>query len=116
MYGFHRAGYPRGRLCVAGDGPRAPDSPLRSLLVPWHRAAERTGVRTSATPHPTRFVQMSDGLPTPHSISRTGYLVHVRCKACRHAKGTDLAALVDAGAGDMPWVQMNGAATTAVRS
>ena len=49
---------------------------------------------------------MSYELPTTPSIFRTGYLVHVRCKACRHTKGTDLAALVDAGAGDMPWVKM----------
>jgi hypothetical protein len=30
-------------------------------------------------------------LPTPRSISSTGYRVHVWCKACRHAKDADLA-------------------------
>jgi hypothetical protein len=45
-------------------------------------------------------------LPTPRSISRTGYRVHVWCKSCRHAKDADLAALIDAGRGDMPSGQM----------
>jgi hypothetical protein len=44
-------------------------------------------------------------LPTPRSISRTGYRVHVWCKACRRAKDADLAALVDAGKGDVPLVR-----------
>jgi hypothetical protein len=30
--------------------------------------------------------------------SATGYRVHVWCRACRHAKAADLAALVDAAA------------------
>jgi hypothetical protein len=36
--------------------------------------------------------------PTPRSIARTGYRVHVGCKSCRHAKDADLAALVDGAA------------------
>jgi hypothetical protein len=44
-------------------------------------------------------------LPTPRSISRTGYRVHVWCKACRHAKDADLAALIEAGRGDVPLVR-----------
>jgi hypothetical protein len=42
---------------------------------------------------------MDDDLPTPRSISRIGYRVHVWCKSCRHAKDADLAALV----GRRPW-------------
>jgi hypothetical protein len=41
----------------------------------------------------------ADDLPTPRSISRTGYRVRVWCKACRHAKDADLVALIDAGRG-----------------
>jgi hypothetical protein len=54
-------------------------------------------------------------LPTPRSISRIGYRVHVWCKACRHAKDADLAALIDAGKGDVSLVRMNSAAATAAR-
>jgi hypothetical protein len=49
---------------------------------------------------------MDDDLPTPRSISRTGYRVHVWCKACQHAKDADLAALIADGRGDVPLVQM----------
>ena len=49
---------------------------------------------------------MADDLPTPRSISRTGYRVHVWCKACRRAKDADLAALIDAGQGDVPLVRL----------
>jgi hypothetical protein len=49
---------------------------------------------------------MDDDLPTPRSISRTGYRVHVWCKACRHAKDADLVALVDAGRGDVPLIHL----------
>jgi hypothetical protein len=45
-------------------------------------------------------------LPTPRSISRTGYRVHVWCKACQHAKDADLAALIADCRGDVPLVQM----------
>ena len=47
-----------------------------------------------------------DDLPTPRSISCTGYRVHVWCKSCRHAKDADLAALVAAGKGDVPLIQL----------
>ncbi len=32
-------------------------------------------------------------LPTPRSMARTSYRVHVWCKACRHARDADLGAL-----------------------
>jgi hypothetical protein len=32
--------------------------------------------------------------------------VHVWCKACRHAKTADLAALIAAGHGDVPLVRL----------
>jgi hypothetical protein len=48
---------------------------------------------------------MSDDLTTPRSIC-IGYRVHVWCKSCRHAKDANLAALIDAGCGDVPLVQM----------
>jgi hypothetical protein len=44
---------------------------------------------------------VTDDLPTPRSISRTGYPVHVWRKACRHAK--------DADHGDVPLVQLKAA-------
>jgi hypothetical protein len=47
---------------------------------------------------------MSDDLPTPLSISRTAYRVHVWCKACRHAKDADLAALI--AGGDVPLIRL----------
>jgi hypothetical protein len=45
-------------------------------------------------------------LPTPRSMSKTGLVVHVWCKACRHAKDADLAALIAAGRGDAPLVRI----------
>jgi hypothetical protein len=49
---------------------------------------------------------VSDDLPTPRSISRTGYRVHVWCRACRHAKDADLVALIDADRGDVPLIHL----------
>ena len=49
---------------------------------------------------------MPDDLPTPRSISRTGYRVHVWSKACHCTKDAELAALIAAGHGDVPLVQM----------
>jgi hypothetical protein len=46
---------------------------------------------------------VSDDLPTPRSISRTGY---VWFKACRHARDAVLAALIDADRGDVPLVHL----------
>jgi hypothetical protein len=40
------------------------------------------------------------------SISCTGYWAHVWSKACRRAKDAELAALIAAGHGDVPLVQM----------
>jgi hypothetical protein len=42
----------------------------------------------------------------PRSISRTGYRVHVWCKACRHARDADLAAPIAAGRGGLPLVRL----------
>jgi hypothetical protein len=48
---------------------------------------------------------MDDDLPRPRSMSRTGYRVHlVQVVPPRH--GADLAALIAAGCGEMPLVQM----------
>ena len=52
---------------------------------------------------------MTDDLPTPRSISRTGYRVHVWRKACRHAKDADLATLLAADHGDVPLVPLKAA-------
>jgi hypothetical protein len=71
--------------------------------------ADRAG-RESAAPWPQagadRGALMSDDLPTPRTMSRTGLRVHVWCKACRHAKAADLAALITAGRGDVPLVRI----------
>jgi hypothetical protein len=109
VYGFHRAGFLLCRLCVWLAMDRGLPRVRCSCRGAAPRGAMLTGAPVSGQARSLThrdFVQMSDGLPTPHSISRTSYLVHVRCNVCRHAKATDLAALVDAGAGDMPWVQM----------
>jgi hypothetical protein len=39
-------------------------------------------------------------------MSKTGLVVHVWCKACRHSKDADLAALITSGKGDVPLVQI----------
>ena len=50
---------------------------------------------------------MPDGLPTPRSTLRARYVaVLVYCKACRHQREADLAALVESGRGDVPLVQL----------
>jgi hypothetical protein len=66
-----------------------------------YRASGRASLRAA-----TAKSLMADDLPTPRSISRTGYRVHVWCKACQHAKDADLAALAADGRGDVPLVQM----------
>ena len=46
-------------------------------------------------------------LPTPRTTPRTGYVrVLVWCKSCRHRRDADLRALVDAGRGDVPLVEL----------
>ena len=48
-----------------------------------------------------------DGLPTPRSALRTSYVrVLVFCNSCRHQADADLQAIVDAGRGDVPLVQL----------
>lgn len=50
---------------------------------------------------------MSDDLPTPRSTVRSRYArVLVWCKACRHQREADLQALVDAGHGDVPLINL----------
>jgi hypothetical protein len=39
-------------------------------------------------------------------MARTSFRVHAWCKACRHAEGVDLSALIAGGRGDVPLVQM----------
>jgi hypothetical protein len=49
-----------------------------------------------------RWMRPADApLDLPHRLP-----VHVWCKSCRHAKDADLAALIPAGRGDVPLVQM----------
>ena len=46
-------------------------------------------------------------LPTPRSTLRTGYVrVLLTCWSCRHQCDADLAALIDAGRGDVPLIQL----------
>jgi hypothetical protein len=49
---------------------------------------------------------VTDDLPTPRSMAQTGFRLHVWCKSCHHAKDADLAALIEAGKGDVPLVRM----------
>ena len=54
-----------------------------------------------------RLAMPNDGRPTPRTTLRTGYVrVLVWCKACRHRRDADLQALVDAGRGDVPLIQL----------
>jgi hypothetical protein len=49
----------------------------------------------------------NDGLPTPRTTLHARYVrVLVWCKACRHRRDADLKALVDAGKGDVPLVEL----------
>jgi hypothetical protein len=48
-------------------------------------------------------------------MSHTRYRVQVWCKSCRYAKDADLAALIAAGTGDVPLVQMKWRCGTAAR-
>jgi hypothetical protein len=46
-------------------------------------------------------------LPTPRTTLSARYVrVLVRCKSCRHRCDADLQALVDAGRGDVPLVEL----------
>jgi hypothetical protein len=48
-----------------------------------------------------------DALPTACTTLRTGYVrVLVFCKSCRHQADADLAAIVDAGRGDVPLTEL----------
>jgi hypothetical protein len=49
---------------------------------------------------------VTDDLPTPRSMSHTGFAVRVWCKSCRHSINADLAALIRDGHGDTPLVQI----------
>jgi hypothetical protein len=53
-------------------------------------------------------IQVSEpaGLPTPRTTLRTGYRLLVWCKACHHQKAADLAALIEAGCGDVPLIRL----------
>jgi hypothetical protein len=48
----------------------------------------------------------ADDLPTARTMAPTGFRVHVWCKACRHSGNADLDALIRAGKGDIPLVQL----------
>jgi hypothetical protein len=46
-------------------------------------------------------------LPTPRTTLRAEYVrVHLSCRACQRQRDADLQALVDAGRGDVPLVQL----------
>ena len=46
-------------------------------------------------------------LPTPRTTLRTSYVrVLVWCKSCRYQRDADLQALIDAGRGDSPLVEL----------
>jgi hypothetical protein len=49
---------------------------------------------------------MTDDLPTARTMAPTGFRIHVWCKACRHSVDADLDALIRAGKGDIPLVQL----------
>jgi hypothetical protein len=50
---------------------------------------------------------VSDGLPTARTTLRAGYVrVLVFCNSCRHQADADLQALIDAGRGDVPLVDL----------
>jgi hypothetical protein len=49
---------------------------------------------------------MSDDLPPPRSMLRTGYRVLVWCNACRHRDYSDLQRLIDEGRGDTPLIRL----------
>jgi hypothetical protein len=67
-------------------------------FFPATLANGRLRITFFALQHAPGCTPVSDDPPTQRSISRTGYRVHVWCRACRHAKAADLAALVDAAA------------------
>jgi hypothetical protein len=46
-------------------------------------------------------------LPTPRNTLRAEYVrVHLSCRACQRQRDADLQALVDAGRGDVPLVEL----------
>jgi hypothetical protein len=50
---------------------------------------------------------VTDRLPTARSTERAGYLcVLVWCKACRRQAPADLAAIIAAGKGDVPLIEL----------
>jgi hypothetical protein len=52
-------------------------------------------------------VTLTDGLPTPRTALRTGYVrVLVLCNWCRHQADADLDALVESGRGDVPLTEL----------
>ena len=56
-------------------------------------------------------------LPTPRTTLRTGCVrVLVWCKSCRHRRDADLQALIDAGKGDVPLIQLRSGVRTAAEA
>jgi hypothetical protein len=50
---------------------------------------------------------MPDGLPTPRTTLRAAYVrLHLTCRACPRRHDADLEALISAGHGDVPLVQL----------
>jgi hypothetical protein len=50
---------------------------------------------------------MTDDLPTAKTTLRTGYVrVLLTCRSCLHKQDADLQALVEAGRGDVPLVNL----------
>ena len=74
------------------------------LFIDMRFAGERTmRPRTSPTPRPPRSCA-DEGRPTDAALDRPHGLPGAR--ACRHAKNADLAALIAAGKGDVPFITM----------
>ena len=66
-------------------------------------------------PHRTRLCRaMPDGLPTPRTTLRAGYVrVVLTCRSCLHQRDADLEALIASGRGDVPLVSCAGSARDA---
>jgi hypothetical protein len=84
---------------------------LLRLSHPAENADDGSGTQSlQRLRHPDRADAMRDDLhvlPTPRTTLQSHYVcVLVWCKSCRHQRDADLQALVDAGRGDVPLVNL----------
>jgi len=49
---------------------------------------------------------MTDDLPTPLSMSKTGLRLQVWCKSCHHTRDADFHHLIDIGKGETPLIRL----------